>query len=268
MAKKTSKQEKKAGKERKAAKEKVNKVKAEGKNTKKAKEQKKKSKEKKHKEEEKREKQRREQGKAPEPALETKVFGKWELNRVEVTDSGLKNYINLSPFLTFHTFGRHTSSPFDRNKLSIVERLINAIMRSGTKKKIGGKRITTRKGCGKKAKAYKAVEEAFDIVNKKTGKNPIQILVTAIENSAPREETTRVKYGGITRHIAVDISPQRRVNFALRNIALGALVRAYKDKKTRGEALAEELIAAANNETTSLAIAKKNEVERVARGAR
>lgn len=201
-------------------------------------------------------------------SIETKVFGKWELEGVEVTDPGLKSYINLSPFLTFHTFGRHTSSPFDRNKISIVERLINAVMRSGTKKKIGGKRITSRKGCGKKTKAYKAVEEAFELVSKKTGKNPVQILVTAIENSAPREETTRVKYGGITRHIAVDISPQRRINFALRNIALGALVRAYKDKKTRGEALAEELIATANNETTSLAIAKKNEVERIARGAR
>ncbi|MCD6414191.1 MAG: 30S ribosomal protein S7 [Candidatus Diapherotrites archaeon] len=197
-----------------------------------------------------------------------KVFGKWELGDIVVTDPGLKGYINLKPLLTFHTFGRHASSTIDRNRISIIERVINAIMRSGTRKKIGGKRITARKGCGKKDQAYKATKEAFDEIHKKTKDNPIQVLVRAIENSAPREETTRVKFGGITKHIAVDISPQRRINFALRNLALGALVRAYKSKKSRGQALAEELIAAANSETTSLAIARKNEVERVARGAR
>jgi small subunit ribosomal protein S7 len=197
-----------------------------------------------------------------------KIFGVWDMGEVMVTDPGLKAYINLTPYLVIHTYGRHASRSFYKNEISIVERLINAIMRSGSKKKVGGHRIATRMGCGKKSKAYNAVKEAFDIINKRTKQNPVQVLVLALESSSPREETTRVKYGGITRHIAVDISPQRRVDFALRNIAVAALAKAFKSRKSRGEALAEEIIAASKEEATSMAIAKKNEVERVARGAR
>ena len=206
-----------------------------------------------------------------EPKKDTqkgKIFDTWELNEVKITDPGLKGYINLESFLVLHTHGKHSSKQFEKENVSIVERLINCIMRSGTKKRVGGHRITTRKGCGKKAKAYKTVEEAFQIINNRTKENPIQVLVKAVENSAPREETTRVKYGGITKHIAVDISPQRRVDFALRNLSVAALARAYKNKKSRAEALAEELISAAKEESTSMAINKKNEAERVARGAR
>ena len=49
---------------------------------------------------------------------------------------------------------------------------------------------------GKKIKAYGTIRKAFDAVNKRTGENPIKLLIQAIENAGPREETVRLKYGG------------------------------------------------------------------------
>ncbi len=196
------------------------------------------------------------------------VFGKYNLKEVKVEDPSLANYINLEPRYNYHSHGRHSSKQFGKQGVNIIERLINAIMRSGSKGKIGGHLIRGRYGCGKKTSAAKIVEEAFDIIAKRTKKNPIQILVLAIENSAPREETTRAKYGGLTRHIAVDVAPQRRIDLALRNIGLAALARSYRTKKSAAQALADELISAANNDTTSFAITRRIETERIAKGAR
>jgi len=195
------------------------------------------------------------------------MFDKWSLKEVTVKDPGLMTYINVSAPLS-HSHGRRGSRQFGKTEMTIVERLVNNIMRSCSGRKIGGKMIRHRYGCGKKAAAVRAVQEAFDIVEAKTKQNPFQVLVLAIENAAPREETTRVKFGGITRHLAVDLSPQRRVDFALRNLSVAALGKAYKSKKTRGEALADEIIASSTGDNNCMAIQKKNEVERVAKGAR
>ncbi len=195
------------------------------------------------------------------------MFSQWDISKVAVSDPGLISYINLKQ-LALHTHGRKSAKQFEKSEMGVVERLINSIMRSCSGKKIGGKMIRHRFGCGKKTTAIRAVRDAFEEIEKKAKENPIQVLVRAIENAAPREETTRVKFGGITRHIAVDISPQRRIDFALRNIAVAALGKAYKSKKSRAQALAEEIIAAASDDNSSLAIQKKNEVERVAKGAR
>ncbi|MFC2174915.1 30S ribosomal protein S7 [archaeon] len=195
------------------------------------------------------------------------MFEELDNTDVVVNDPGLVNYINLN-LKGMHSHGRHTAKQFGKSDISIVERLVNSIMRSCSGKKIGGKMISHRFGCGKKTAAIKAVREAFAIVEKKSKKNPVQVLVDAIENAAPREETTRVKFGGITRHIAVDISPQRRVDFALRNLSVAALGKAYKSKKNRAEALADEILAAAAQDNNCMAIQKKNEMERVAKGAR
>ena len=195
------------------------------------------------------------------------MFDKWSLKEVTVKDPGLISYINVSAPLS-HSHGRRGSHQFGKTEMTIVERLVNNIMRSCSGKKIGGKMIKHRYGCGKKAAAVRTVQEAFDIVEAKTKQNPFQVLVLAIENAAPREETTRVKFGGITRHLAVDLSPQRRVDFALRNLSVAALGKAFKSKKTRGEALADEIIASSQGDNNCMAIQKKNEVERVAKGAR
>ena len=74
---------------------------------------------------------------------------------------------------------------------------------------------------GKKSKALATVRKAFDEVAEKEEKNPLQLLVDAVENAAPREEVTRLQFGGISVPRAVDASPARRLNVAIRNIALG-----------------------------------------------
>ena len=127
-----------------------------------------------------------------------------------------------------------------------------------------------RKGrnTGKKILAYNIVKEAFEIIEKKTKKNPIQVLVDAIINAGPREEVVRLKYGGIAVPKSVDTSSLRRLDVALRNIAEGAMKAAFKSKRSIAQCLADEIIFASNNDSRSYAVAKKEEVERVAKSAR
>jgi len=186
---------------------------------------------------------------------EIKILGKWSVKDVVVRDPGLKAYINLRPVYLPHSEGRHEKRRFAKSKISIVERLINQVMRPG-------------KNAGKKMMAINIVKRAFEIIELKTGENPIQILVRAIENAAPREETTRIAYGGILYHVSVDVAPQRRIDLALRHLVQGARMAAFGNPKTIEECLADEIIAAANNDTSSYAIRKKEEIERIAYTAR
>jgi len=187
---------------------------------------------------------------------EIKIFGKWDPTEVVVKDPSLRRYVNLTPVYVPHSGGRFTKKQFDKAKMSIVERLANKVMR---------KEANT----GKKLKALQIVEEAFEIIEKRTKQNPIQVLVDALENAGPREETTRISYGGITYLQSVDSSPSRRLDIALRNIALGAWQTSHKNKKSIAECLADEIIAAAKADIQrSFAVRKKEETERVAQSAR
>jgi len=186
---------------------------------------------------------------------EIKLWGRWSLSEVEVRDPGLKKYISLKPVLLPHTEGRHEKRRFAKSKVPIVERLINQMMRPG-------------KNAGKKMLAMNIVKRAFEIIELRTGKNPIQVLVWAIENASPREETTRIAFGGILYHVSVDVAPQRRVDLALRFISEGARNCSFNNPKTIEECLADEIIAAAYGEPTSYAIRRKEEIERIAYAAR
>ncbi len=128
--------------------------------------------------------------------------------------------------------------------------------------------MRTGKWTGKKYSAYRVLHEAFQIIESRTKQNPVQVLVNAIENAAPREEVTRLKYGGIAVPKAVDVSPSRRLDVALRNIAIGATSASFKSKKPIAQCLADEIMAAARNDTSSFAISRKEEVERIAASAR
>lgn len=116
---------------------------------------------------------------------EIKLFGKWDWSNIEIKDLGLKNYISLSPVLIPHSCGRHEHKRFGKAKVNIVERLANRVMRPG-------------KNGGKKTLALNIVDGALQLVNLKTGENPLQTLIKAIEHSAPREEVTRISYGGVS----------------------------------------------------------------------
>mgnify|MGYP001095606640 CR=1 FL=1 len=191
------------------------------------------------------------------------LFNKWDFKEVKVTDPGLENVISLKPMLVPISFGRHEHKRFGKAEVNIVERLVNSIMHFG-------KRYAKNTGrmAGKKARAINIVKTAFDIIHLRTDKNPIQVLVKAIENASPNEDTTRIIYGGVVYHVSVDVSPVRRVDLALRFISEGARLAAYSSMKTIEEALADEIILAANNDANSYAIKKKNEQERIAMASR
>lgn len=180
-----------------------------------------------------------------------KIFGKWEIEGIEVKDPGLKRYICLKPLPVPHSGGRHEHKRFGKAEVNIVERLANMLMRPG------------RSG-GKKTKALKIVRNALEIVALRSGENPIAVLVRALENSAPRLDVTKLSYGGIVYFKAVDVSPQRRLDLALRYIATGARESAFRNRKSASECLAEEMMLAAANDTRSYAIKKKMELERIA----
>jgi len=184
----------------------------------------------------------------------SKVFDKWDLEEVKVEDFGLVNYICLDEILVPHTLGRHVKRQFAKSRVSIVERLMNKVMR-------------THINSGKKNKSYNIVKSAFEVINRRSKENPVQILVKAVENAAPREEITRVKYGGIGYQVAVDIAPQRRVDLALGFLTRGTLQSSFKRKRSAAECLADELLLAAEYDTRSFAIGKKDEKERIARSA-
>ncbi|AEE93627.1 30S ribosomal protein S7 [Acidianus hospitalis] len=186
--------------------------------------------------------------------LDIRIFGKWD-TKVEIRDPSLKKYISLMPVYLPHTGGRHEHRRFGKSRVPIVERLINQLMKPGRNK-------------GKKFLAYNIVRAAFEIIAARTGQNPIQVLVRAIENSAPREEVTRIMYGGIVYYVAVDVSPQRRVDLALRYLVEGARTASFNNPKPIDEALAEEIIAASSNDPKSYAIRKKEETERIALSSR
>lgn len=183
------------------------------------------------------------------------VFDKYDTESIVIEDAGLAKYIGLTSTIVPHSGGKHANRWFGKSNLSIVERLINNIMR-------------TEKYTGKKLKAYKVVSDAFDIVAEKTKKNPIQGLVEALQNAAPREEVTRLQFGGISVPKAVDISPQRRLDIAIRNLCTGVVNASTKNKKSIENCLADEIMLAAKGDMTSFSVAKKEETERVAQSAR
>src|SRR4029077_20793408 len=115
---------------------------------------------------------------------------------------------------------------------------------------------------GKKQRAMNIVSTSFEIMNARTGANPVQSLVKAIENSAPNEDTTRMSYGGVVYHISVDISPIKRIDLALRFVSEGVREAAFGSMRSVEEVLAEELILASAGDSNSYAVKKKNEQER------
>lgn len=187
--------------------------------------------------------------------MNSKIFGKWDLSEVGVSDLGIKRYICLKPTSIPHSSGKHAKQQFNKSDISIVERLVNNLMRGG-------------KNTGKKQLTMKIVKQAFKIIEEKTKKNPIQVLVDAISNAGPREEVVRLKYGGISVPKAVDTAPQRRVDTALRYISTGVFNSSFKSKKTVPECLALELLGASSGDTKSFSVGKKDAKERVAKAAR
>jgi len=181
------------------------------------------------------------------------LFGEWDVSDIEYSDPSTQRYLNVTPVA--HTMGRHASKQFEKSEISVVERLINRLMQ-------------TEDNTGHKQKTTNIVRDAFDIVHERTEENPAQVLVTAVENAAPREETVRLKYGGISVPKAVDVAPQRRVDQGLKFIAVGTLNASRGSTTPAAEALAQQLVGAADYDVQAYPISQKEETERVAAAAR
>ncbi len=194
-----------------------------------------------------------------------KIFNKYETKDVKVKDPGLKKYINLKEKLVLKSHGRNTDK-FSEADVSIIERLVNLLCVPGHRGK--KQKIQTRWATGKKNKNIKVVLKALEIIKEKAGKNPVQVLVNAIENASPKDETTTIEYGGARYPQAVDTSPVRRVNLALRNIVHAAYDKTFNSRGNLEKALADEILAASNNNNESKAIKKKTEMEKQADSAR
>ncbi|KAM3858174.1 small ribosomal subunit protein uS7 [Diretmus argenteus] len=229
---------------------------------------------------------------------EIKLFGKWSTDDVQINDISLQDYIAVkekyAKYLP-HSGGRYAAKRFRKAQCPIVERLTNSMMMHG-------------RNNGKKLMTVRIVKHAFEIIHLLTGENPLQVLVNAIINSGPREDSTRIGRAGTVRRQAVDVSPLRRVNqsdrgpanhnlrhivsldyvhvvfkFLCRSVSptypplvfqaiwllcTGAREAAFRNIKTIAECLADELINAAKGSSNSYAIKKKDELERVAKSNR
>jgi len=183
------------------------------------------------------------------------LFNKWDLGEVQITDPGLVRYISLNPVIVPHSTGKFTRQEFNKANMLIVERLINRLMQ-------------TEVNTGNKQLAIRIVRNSFDIIHKKTKKNPVQVLVEAIANTGPREETVRLKYGGINVPKSVDTAPLRRVNTSLVFLSDAVKKAAHKNKKPVAVCLADELIAASKGDVKTYSVNKKEERERIAKSAR
>jgi len=193
-----------------------------------------------------------------------KLFGRWDSN-VNVNDLGLRPYINLEPRLLPRSAGVNRGR-FHKSRVHIVERLALHLMVPGHTGK--RHRLTSGTFAGGFINCLSAVERALELIEKKENKNPIEVLVRAIENAAVREEIISYQLGSIMAREAVITAPQRRIDKTLRYFAQGAYKKSFHSKKGIEHALAEEILAAYHDSQDSMAMRERDRIEREAAGAR
>src|SRR5271157_1447841 len=132
------------------------------------------------------------------------------------------------------------SDPKYNNKL--VSRFINCLLKKG-----------------KKSIAESMFYGAFDIIEKRTKEQPVEVFEKAVSNVKPLIEVISRRVGGSTYQVPTEVVPERRVALAIRWLILNAKERA---EKTMKEKLAAELIDAANNRGAS--VKKRESVHKMA----
>ena len=124
----------------------------------------------------------------------------------------------------------------------LVTRLINSVMLDG-----------------KKGVAQKIVYGAFEIVQEKTGKEPLEVFEQAMENVMPSLEVKARRVGGANYQVPMEVRPARRQTLALRWLTAYSRSRS---ERTMAERLAGELMDAANN--TGASVKKREEMHKQA----
>ncbi len=128
----------------------------------------------------------------------------------------------------------------------VVGRFLNILMRDG-----------------KKSTAERVCYGAFEIIQEKTGDDPLKVFHAALGNVKPLVEVKSRRVGGASYQVPVEIRPVRQIALALRWIKQGAVGRSGKSMP---EKLAGELLDAANN--GGAAVKKRDETHRMAEANR
>jgi small subunit ribosomal protein S7 len=197
---------------------------------------------------------------------EIKAYNTWSVEGIEVKDEGLKKYITLEPRIVPRSGAKYAGNKFHKSRVFIVERFMNKLMVPGHKSRKHFK--TSYHTTGKGNTVYNMMREIFKVIEQKTKENPLKVFVRALENAAPREEVISIEYGGAKYPKAVECSPQRRLDIAMRYMVQGSYQKSFNSKKGAITALAEEILAAAQLSANSAAVAKKLELERQADSSR
>lgn len=195
-----------------------------------------------------------------------KLYDKWGFSEVTISDMGLVGYVNLKPVFIPRSNGYYHNTAFYKTKVNIVERLMNRLQVTGHKGK--KHKISTGHNTGKAQKIASLMKEVLETLEKRTKENPIQVLVTAIENAAPREEVITIERSGARYAQAVDIGPQRRVDLVLRYLAQGASHKAFDSSTSLKDALVDDIMDCYNKGNTSMAMSRRNEIEKMAAAAK
>src|SRR6476619_1712454 len=125
--------------------------------------------------------------------------------------------------------------------------------------KIVGKFLNILMEGGKKSTAERICYGAFDVIQQKTGNDPLKVFRSAIDNVKPLVEVKSRRVGGASYQVPVEIRPVRRTALALRWIAEYSKARGGKSMP---EKLAGELLDAANN--TGASVKKREDTHRMA----
>lgn len=197
---------------------------------------------------------------------ELKLFNRWSFNEVVIEDQGLVGYVNIDPVVVPKTNGYYHNTPFYKTKVNVIERLMIRLAVSGHKGK--KHKLTSGYNTGKSLTHNKIMLQVLEELEKRTKLNPIQVLVKAIENAAPREEVITIERSGARYAQAVDIGPQRRVDLVLRYLAQGATHKAFNGATSLKDALVDEIMDCYNWTGNSMAMSKRNEIEKMAAAAK
>ena len=112
---------------------------------------------------------------------------------------------------------------------------------------------------GKKGVAQKVVYDAFDLIQKKLDRNPLEVFTEALNNIMPALEVKARRVGGATYQVPIEVRPERRQTLGLRWLVSYARTRG---EKTMADKLAGEIVDAVNG--TGGAVKKREETHRMA----
>ena len=137
---------------------------------------------------------------------------------------------------------RREVEPDPKYNSELVARFINRLMQRG-----------------KKSVAAGIMYNAFDIIEERTQRNPLEVFHEAIENISPMLEVRPRRVGGATYQIPIEVRPERRTSLAIRWLVQTTQAR---KGKPMAERLADELLDAARN--TGATVKKKEDTHRMA----